>query len=74
MTREKAIDLVKNDIQECDPKELTLISEYVAIRNPFNKWEVTCKYRKTIVTPFGQLIDCVTYIVSDDGTVLVLPE
>ncbi len=73
MTRAKAIELVKSDLLECDPDSISEISEISAISTSQKEWEVTCKYKRPFETPLGQTLDSVTYVVTEDGTVLAIP-
>lgn len=73
MTKEKAIELVKKEIQECDPDNLANVSEVNALPSIEGYWNVTCKYKESVKTPVGQMLDSVTYIVTNDGTVLAIP-
>lgn len=73
MTREKAIDLVKNDLKECDSNVLSNVSEYIATKALDGCWNVSCHFKQPMATPIGQRYSSIDYIVKNDGSVLCPP-
>lgn len=74
MTKETAIELVKKDMLGYNPDALSNISGFEAVSVDNEEWNVICKYKAPVQTPIGHELDSVTYLVHDDGTVLVYPE
>ncbi len=73
MTRDKAIDLVKNDLKDCDSNVLSSVSEYIATKAFDGSWNVTCHFKQPMETPVGQKYSSINYMVKNDGTVLCPP-